>query len=112
MVTSETPGAIVYGGAVADVTCLLIGLQVNGKMMGLFIGSIAFGQCVVSPIAGVLMQDVGALSFPVLLLALSILSAVFLTSWTVLHKFLIGRRPEMKSSSENDVTEKTPLLHH
>lgn len=76
-------------------------------MIGLFIGSIAVGESVTSPVAGVLMTAMGARSVPFILLALAMIGTVTLMAWAA-----FGRLSACISSSGSDdsVTERTSIV--
>jgi MFS family permease len=81
-----TAGVILSGIATSNIIPTAITLartsfQVNGKLMGFFVGAFAGGQCIISPIAGSLME-----SFPTLVLLLTVAAVLLFMPWMVTAK--------------------------
>lgn len=88
-------------------------VQVNGMMMGLFVSSIALGQCVLSPITGVLMKATGAQSVPSILLLLAVVGTVAFLAWMIIDKIFDRTLPRRNPINDHgDVIERTSLMMH
>ncbi len=86
--------------------------QVDGKLMGVFLCAICLGVSVVSPIAGLLLDLYGVISFPVVLLSIAALIIVLLALGLVVA--ITARRGQDETPAEEIVVqnERTPLIGH
>lgn len=86
--------------------------QVDGKAMGMIVGALYLGTCIVSPVCGALLEAGGAVTFPFLLVSLTVGGIVLFGLWLVVARVLKRRDGVKGTAGVGDImtTEKTPLI--
>ena len=86
--------------------------QVDGKVMGIFIGAIFVGASALSPIVGLLLDSYGTISFPVVLLSITGAGIILFAIWLVVARAVRTRLDGTPAEEILTGNENTPLIGH
>lgn len=90
------------------ITLAQCSFQVDGKVMGVLIGAVFFGASVAAALAGPLLDVYGPVSFPLILLSVTVGDIVFFGLWLIVARKKIKSKTVYREILISD--ERTPLL--